>query len=225
MARAAPELSPSFVRLLDRPRPSWRGRLHRWAAAASVPVGIGLVVLAGGTVATYAALVFAVGITTMFGVSAAVHWRAWPSRRYHRLIQLDHTAIFVCCAATATPVALLALDGGARVALMVGMWLGVAIGVVLEWLPFHPPRGVMNTMFLTLGWYPVLFLPALWRGMDGVTFALMVAGGLVYTVGAIVVGAQRPDPSPGVFGYHEVWHLLVIVAVALHCAMVLRLVR
>jgi hemolysin III len=224
MARAAPELSPSWARLLDRPRPRWRGRLHRWAAAASVPAGVALVATADGGTARIGALVFASGITAMFTVSALVHWTPWPARRYHRLIQLDHSAIFVCCAATATPVALVVLDGGARVALLVGMWLGVVLGCAFEWLPFHPRRGLMNTLFLVLGWYPVLFLPALWRGMGGVTFSLMVAGGLTYTVGAVIVGAQRPDPRPHVFGYHEVWHLLVVVAVTLHYAMVVRVV-
>lgn len=225
MARVAPELSPSVVRLLSRPRPAWRGRLHRWAAAASVPAGVTLVLLARGTRPTVGALTFAVGVTAMFGVSAAVHWRPWPPSRYHRLVQLDHTAIFLCSAATATPVALLVLDGGTRVAMLAGMWVGVLVGTVLEWMPFHPPRGLMNTMFLILGWYPVLFVAALWRGMDGATFALMAAGGLVYTVGAVIVGAQRPDPHPEVFGYHEVWHLLVVVAIALHYGMVLRLVH
>jgi hemolysin III len=225
MARAAPELSPSFVRLLSRPRPSWRGRLHRWAAVASVPAGIALVLAARGATATIGALVFATGVAAMFAVSAVVHWRPWPASRYHRLIQLDHTAIFVCCGATATPVALLALHGAARAALFAGMGIGVVLGVAAEWAPFHPPRGLMNTLFLVLGWYPVLFVPALWRGMDGVTFSLMVAGGLLYTVGAVIVGAQRPDPHPEIFGYHEVWHLFVVVAIASHYAMVWRLAR
>jgi hemolysin III len=225
MARLAPELSPSYVRMLGRPRPRWRGVLHRWAAVVAVPAGIALVAAARGARATLGAAVFAVGVTAMFAMSATVHWQAWPAARFHRLIQLDHTAIFVCCAATSTPVALLVLDGAARLAMVAGVWVGALVGVACEWLPFHPPRGLMNTLFLVLGWYPVLFLPALWRGMDGTTFALMAAGGLVYTVGAVVVGIQRPDPRPGVFGYHEVWHLLVIVAVALHTAMVLRLVR
>jgi hemolysin III len=225
MARAAPELSPSFVRLLSRPRPRWRGHLHRWAAAVSIPAGVAIVVAADGPRATVGALVYALGITAMFAVSAVVHWRAWPPARYHRLIQLDHSAIFVCCGATATPVALMALEGRARAALLVGMWVGVVVGIVMEWLPFHPPRGLMNTLFLVLGWYPALFLPALWRGMDGVTFGLMIAGGLLYTVGAVVVGVQRPDPHPEIFGYHEVWHAFVIVAVVLHYLMVLRLVR
>jgi hemolysin III len=110
------------------------------------------------------------------------------------------------------------------VILLGGLWAGAALGVVAEWLPFHPPRGLMNSLFLTLGWLPVILLPWLWRGLGVMSFTLMAAGGLVYTIGAVVVGAQRPDPRPSIFGYHEVWHLLVIIAVALHEAMVFRLV-
>jgi hemolysin III len=171
-----------------------------------------------------AALVYSIGIAAMFSASALVHLRAWSAARYHRLIQADHTAIFVCIAATATPVALFALHGGMRVAMIVGLWVGAALGAVVEWMPFHPSRGLMNALFLTLGWYPVVFIPALWRGLSSTDFALMSAGGLVYTVGVVVVGARRPDPRPHVFGYHEIWHVLVIVAVALHYTLVLRLV-
>jgi hemolysin III len=220
MSRAVPELSPSVVRLLSRPRPTWRGRLHRSAFIAWLPVGVLTVVAADGVRARVATAVFAVGIAFMFGVSARVHWKAWPAARYHRLIQVDHTAIFACLATTATPVALLALHGAPRAILLLGVWTGAVLGSVVEWLPFHPPRGLTNTLFLLLGWLPVPLLPWIWRGTGAVTFGLLAAGGLVYTVGAVIVGAQRPDPAPLVFGYHEVWHVFVIVAVALHEAMV-----
>lgn len=225
MARSSPELSPSVLRMLGRARPAWRGRLHRAAFFVSMPAGAALVATADRGRATVVALVFALGISVMFGISAVVHLRAWPPARYHRLIQLDHTAIFLCCATTATPVGVLGLDGSTRVLLVGGMWIGAAAGIVAEWLPFHPPRGLMNTLFLVLGWYPVLFVPPLWRGLTHADFVLMAAGGLVYTVGAVIVGAQRPDPRPEVFGYHEVWHALVVVAVTLHVVLVWRLVH
>jgi hemolysin III len=198
--------------------------LHRWAAAASVPAGVVLVLAARSERGVIAALVYSIGIAATFSASALVHLRAWSAARYHRLIQVDHTAIFVCIASTATAVALFALDGWMRAAMILGLWVGAALGAVVEWLPFHPPRGLMNALFLTLGWYPVIFLPAMWRGLSGANFAVMTAGALAYTVGAVVVGARRPDPRPHVFGYHEVWHLLVVVAVALHYTLVLRLV-
>lgn len=223
MGRVAPELSPSVVRMLSRPRPRWRGVSHRWAFVLSLPAGVAEVVLAAGTRARVALTLFAIGTTFMFGVSALVHLRPWPPSRYHRLIQLDHTAIYVCIATHAAPVALLVLDGALRVTLLVVLGIGAVAGVVFEWLPVHPPKGLMNALFLTLGWFPVLLMPWIYQGTDAWNFALLLTGGAFYTGGAIVVGAMRPDPDPNVFGYHEIWHLCVIAAVVLHSIMAMRL--
>ncbi len=223
MGRAAPELSPSVVRMLSRPRPRWRGRMHRWAFFTSVPVGVLGVVLAAGARERVALAWFAFGTSFMFGVSSLVHWRRWAPARYHRLIQLDHTAIYVCIASQAVPVGLLVLRGPLRVTLLLVLAFGALGGVVFEWLPVHPPKGMMNALFLALGWFPVVLLPWIARGTSGVDFALLLAGGACYTVGAIVVGAMRPDPWPEQFGYHEIWHTLVIAAVALHTTMAWRL--
>lgn len=225
MARVAPEHSPSVVRMLSRPRPRWRGVSHRWAFVASLPAGVLEIALAAGTRARVALAFFAFGTTFMFGVSALVHLRPWPVARYHRLIQLDHTAIYVCIATHAMPVALLVLDGPLQVTLLVVLGIGAAAGVVFEWLPVHPPKGLMNALFLTLGWFPVLLMPWIYQGTDGWNFALLLAGGAFYTGGAIVVGAMRPDPNPHVFGYHEIWHLCVIAAVVLHSVLAMRLGR
>jgi channel protein (hemolysin III family) len=141
----------------------------------------------------------------MFGASALVHLRPWTTGQYQRLIQLDMTAIFCCLAGTASAVAWLALHGASRWGLASGVWAIAAAGVVFVWLPIHPRAGVMNGLYLTGGWYPMLFCVPLWRGLGPGGFALLVAGGLCYTVGAVVVGAQRPDPWPAVFGYHEIF--------------------
>jgi len=223
MGRVAPERSPSVERMLSRPRPRWRGVSHRWAFVISIPVGVLGVVLAEGARERVALASFAFGTSFMFGVSAFVHLRPWPPARYHRLIQLDHTAIYVCIAAQSAPVALLVLEGTLRVTLLAVLGIGAIGGVVLEWMPFHPPKGLMNALFLTLGWFPVVLLPWIYRGTDVVTFALLLAGGACYTGGAIVVGAMRPDPRPHVFGYHEIWHLCVIAAVVLHTVMAWRM--
>ena len=223
MGRAAPELSPSVVRMLSRPRPRWRGVMHRWAFVASIPVGLAGIVLAGGARQRAALSWFALGTTFMFGVSALVHWRRWAPARYHRLIQLDHTAIYACIASHAVPVALLVLDGELRVAMLAALFTGAVVGIVVEWLPFHPPKGLMNALFLTLGWFPVVLLPWIYRGTDHTNFALLLIGGACYTVGALIVGAMRPDPWPEQFGYHEIWHTLVLVAVVLHTVLAWRL--
>ncbi len=223
MGRLVPDLSPSVARMLSRQRPRLRGVSHRWAFFISLPVGVVQVVLADGVMAKVALACFALGGSFMFGVSALVHLRPWPPARYHRLIQLDHTAIYVCIAAQAAPVGLLVLKGSLRVTLLAVLSVGAIVGVVLEWLPFHPPKGLMNTLFLTLGWFPLVMLPWIYQGTDFLNFVLLLTGGACYTAGALVVGAMRPDPWPATFGYHEIWHVFVIVAVVLHSVMAWRL--
>ena len=217
---SAERLSPSVARLLSRPRPRWRGVSHRIAFVISVPVGVLLVASADDGRERAGAAVFASAISFMFGASALVHLRPWTTAQYHRLIQLDMTAIFCCVAGTASAVAWLALPGNSRWGLAIGVWLIAAAGIVFVWLPLHPRAGLMNGLYLIAGWYPMLFCVSLWRGLGPGGFALLIAGGLCYTVGALVVGAQRPDPWPAVFGYHEIFHVFVIGAAALHYSLV-----
>lgn len=214
------ELSPSVERALNLPRPRWRGVIHRWAFFVSLPIGLVCLFAAPDGRSRLAMAFFAIGMWCMFGVSALVHYKPWSARRLHFLFRLDHSAIFFDIAAQATGVVLLTLDGRPLTFALVWFWVGAAIGIGAEWLPFHPPRGLMNAMFLSLGWGAVLLVPWLWDALGRGQFALLAAGGLLYTVGAIVVGARRPDPDPHVFGYHEIWHVCVVVAVACHLAMV-----
>ncbi len=197
-------------------RPHWRGRLHTWCFAASVPAGIALVASAPTGRGAFAGAVFAYGIAMMFGVSALFHRTAFDAHGWHRFRRLDHMAIYLCIAGGFTPFGMIALDGwSARAFLAVG-WCGAALGMVLRFLPFRPPYGMMNALFLTLGWAAVLVLPELWDNVGHGWMVLVVAGGLVYTLGALVVGARWPDPWPDSFGYHEVWHAMVAMAAILH---------
>ncbi len=135
------------------------------------------------------------------------------------MLQLDHTAIFLFIAGTATPILLLTSHGATR-AIVLGLVWSIAIGGVLfEWLPIPAPRGYVTAVYLVLGWVGLLALGGLWRNTGAAGVALVAAGGVLYTAGAIVHAARRPDPWPRVFGYHEVFHALVIGAVILHyCA-------
>lgn len=160
----------------------------------------------------------------MFSASALLHLRRWSAETYERLLRLDHTGIYCAIVGTAVAVAMLGLDGWPSVVLLVAALTGGTIGVVAEWMPFAPPRGFSNTVYLTLGWIPIMLLPWLWATSGPVVVTLLFSGGVIYTVGAVIVGARRPDPNPWWFGYHEVFHLLVIIAVGLHAAMMMRLV-
>ncbi len=219
----ADSLSPSARRLLRRPRPRYRGVLHRWASLASVPAGAVLVIGADGGRAKFAMLVFSVGALAMLGTSAIVHLRDWPIERVESLVRLDHAAIFLTYATTATPIALLALDGRASTWMLVCTWVGASAGIMLEWAPFHPPAGAVNAIFFAFGGVVPVFSPWL---IDAFTLSQgiwFVVGLLTYALGAFIVGARKPDPWTDVFGYHEIWHVFVVVAIGAHYALAIDL--
>ena len=212
----ADTLSAAARRLLRRPRPRYRGVLHRWAALACIPIGIVAVIAADGARARIAIAVFAIGALVMLGVSAITHLRDWPIERVEGLVRLDHSAIFVMFATSATPIAVMGMDGNRMWTLLAFSWIGATFGIVLEYLPFHPPRGLVNTIYLTFGGGFLLFLPWLNDALDGGQLTLLLVGGAAYVIGAIIVGSQWPDPWTDVFGYHEIWHVLVVVGAGIH---------
>lgn len=216
-------LSPSARRLLRRPRPRFRGVLHRYAAVVSVVAGVVLTFGADGSRATLAMAVFSIGNTAMLGVSAIVHLRDWPIERVELMVRLDHTAIFLMFATTSTPIAMLGLDGAVATWMLAVAWVGAGLGIIAEWLPVHPPAGVMNGAYLVFGWSMVVFVPWLVTALTVEQVVLLVGGGAAYTLGAIVVGARWPDPWSDSFGYHEIWHVFVVLAVVLHAGMAVSL--
>ncbi len=216
-------LSPSARRLLRRPRPRLRGVLHKWAAILAIPAGVVITVGASGPAASVSMAVFAFGAVCMLGVSAIVHSRDWSPHQVETLVRLDHSAIFVMYATTATPVAVLGLNGRASTWMMVLVWTGAISGIVVEWLPAHPPAGVVNAVYLSLGWAMLAFTPWLLKDLTAGQLALLFVGGGAYTVGAVVVGSRKPDPWSEIFGYHEIWHVFVVFAVLMHGWMALSL--
>lgn len=198
--------------------------LHRWAAVASVPAGVVATALAEGSIETVAMAVFALGTTIMLGTSALVHLRDWPIERVELLIRLDHSAIFVMYATSATPIALMALSDRQATVLLVFAYVGAAAGIIAEFLPFHPPRGLVNTIYLVFGLSFLVFLPWLIAGLSIAQFAWLLGGGAFYAVGSIVVGAQWPDPWTNSFGYHEIWHVFVVCAAGIHFGLAMGLV-
>ena len=208
--------SPSVRRVLDNPRPAWRGRMHRWMIPVAVLSGIVLVVAADGGLARFSAVVFGLANLGLYAISATAHHRVWSPERLHFLFRLDQSMIMVFIAACTAPIALVAVGGSSGWVLFLGMVFGMTLGLTTIWLPFHPPRGFTNAVFLTLAWWPIIFFLPLQRGLGGGGLALLLGGAGLYTVGAFVVGSQRPNPNPHVFGYHEIWHVFVIVANVVH---------
>jgi hemolysin III len=201
-------------------RPRLRGVSHQYAFFVSLACGVALVLAAQGREATTAAAVYAGAVSALLGTSALYHRVTWRPQVRRWMRRLDHAMIFVLIAGTYTPVALLAIGGKVATTLLVVVWGGALAGVVLKLAWIDAPRWLVAAVYLALGWVAVTVLGRLpaaigWPGVLG-----LAAGGVLYTAGAVVYASRRPDPAPAVFGYHEVFHALVLAAVALHYAVV-----
>jgi hemolysin III len=207
-----PTAVPAAVPVL---KPRLRGVLHQWAFFVSLVTGAVLVVVAPAGRATLAVGIYALTVAGLFGVSAVYHrvnWVSAATRRWMR--RLDHSMIFLLIAGTYTPFALLALHGALATAILVAVWGGAIAGIVLNLVWLDAPKWLTAVVYVALGWVAVIAFPALFDNL-GVTPTMLVAlGGVLYTIGAVVYAVRKPDPVPSVFGYHEVFHALVIAAAA-----------
>jgi hemolysin III len=197
-------------------KPRLRGVFHQYAFFASLASGTLLVLLAVTTRAAVAAAVYAASVSALFGVSALYHRVTWTPPARRRMRRLDHSMIFLLIAGTYTPVGLLVLEGTLATVVLAVVWGGALAGIVLELAWTGAPRWPGGTVYLALGWVAVVATPQLFARLGVAGGLLIVAGGLVYSAGAAVYALRRPDPAPAVFGYHEVFHLLVIAGVAAH---------
>ena len=202
-------------------KPKLRGVSHQWAFVVSLFLGAGLIVAAKTPRATLAVAIYAASLSALLGTSALYHRVNWTRPNVRRWMRrLDHSMIFFLIAGTYTPFALLVLDGPLADAILVVVWAGAIAGAIVEMVWIEHPKWVAAVIYLSLGWVATISFPELWSQM-GVAGTLLVAvGGLLYTAGAVVYATQRPDPNPRVFGYHEVFHLFVILAAAAHFAAV-----
>jgi hemolysin III len=198
---------------------------HQWGFFAALVAGTFLVLGAPTATAAMAAAVYAASVCALFGVSALYHRITWTPPVRRRLRHLDHAMIFVLIAGTYTPVALLVLEGPLAVGVLLVAWGGAAVGIALNLGWRQAPGWVEVTVYVALGWVAVVALPQLLRQLGVVGTGLLVAGGLAYSAGALVYARRRPNPAPAVFGYHEIFHLLVVVGVALHFAAITLAVR
>jgi hemolysin III len=202
-------------------KPRLRGVLHQWAFAVSLVAGVGLVLEAGPGRARLAAAVYALSVAGLFGTSATYHrvnWRSLGARRWMR--RLDHTMIFVLIAGTYTPFALLVLRGTLGTVILVVAWSAALAGAVFKLIWSEAPGWLMAATYVATGWIAVVAIPELVRRLGVVAVGAVAAGGILYSAGAVIYARQRPDPAPTAFGYHELFHLLVILAAALQYTVV-----
>jgi hemolysin III len=202
-------------------KPRLRGVLHQWAFFVSLLGGVVLVLAAPPGRATLATAIYATSVAALFGVSALYHRITWVSASARRWMRrLDHTMIFFLIAGTYTPFCLLVLDGPLAVAILCAVWGGALAGVILNLVWIDSPKWVTAIVYITVGWVAIVAFPDLIDELGVTAILLLAAGGVLYTLGAIVYARKKPDPSPAVFGYHEVFHALVIAAAALQYAVI-----
>jgi hemolysin III len=201
-------------------KPRLRGVSHQYAFFVSLACGVGLILAASGGRARVAAAIYAGAVSALLGTSALYHRVTWrpAARRWMR--RLDHSMIFVLIAGTYTPVALLALHDSLARTILIVVWAGALGGVVFKLLWIDAPKWVFAAVYLALGWVSIAILGELPAAIGWLGVAGLAAGGLLYTAGAMVYASERPNPLPRVFGYHEVFHALVLAAVFLHYAVI-----
>jgi hemolysin III len=207
------------------PKPTWRGASHLVAFFVTLVAGPVLVTQATTTTARVTATIYAFSLAALFGCSALLHRGNWSDRTRTRLRRLDHSTIFLFVAGTYTPVSALSLDDGLARLVLVAVWAGALAGIAVTLLWIDAPRWITAGCNVAVGWMPVLALPALWSSLGPGRFALLAGGGVLYAIGAVVFARKRPDPRPEVFGYHEIFHALVIAAAICHYALITSLVR
>ena len=191
----------------------------------AIPAGVALVVTADSRRAAAAAAIFALTVAAMFGASALYHRPTKSARRRRVLRRLDHAGIFALIAGTYTPWGLLVLTGTAQVAVLTVVWAGAGLAIAVKLLWHSGPDWLTAAIAVALGWVGVAVLPDFVDGAGLVPSLLVLAGGLAYTLGALVYVARRPNPLPDAFGYHEVFHALVVAAVAFQYASVALILR
>ena len=201
-------------------KPKLRGWLHLAATPLSLAASIVLVCLAPTTPTKIGSAVYLACSLILFGVSATYHRFYWAPRWETMWKRLDHSNIFLLIAGTYTPLTIALLDRADGTILLSVVWGGALAGILLNLFWPTAPRWLTTLIYVALGWVAVWYLPQLWAGGGPAVVWLIVAGGVLYTLGAIVYGMKKPDPSPTWFGFHEIFHAFTVAAWACHCVAV-----
>jgi hemolysin III len=201
-------------------KPRLRGVSHQWAFFVSLGAGGALVLAASGSRAIVAMSIYAISLSAMLGTSALYHRVTWTPdvRRWMR--RLDHTMIFVFIAGTYTPFALLVMHGTLANLVLIVVWTTALAGLVLNLVWISAPYWFTTVVYMSTGWVAIVTLPQLWHEIGPVGVGMIALGGALYSAGAVVYARRKPDPRPEVFGYHEIFHVLVIAAAAVQYAAV-----
>ncbi len=201
-------------------KPTWRGWIHAVSFPLAIVLGLVLLALGDTAAARWSSAVFVFTSMLMFGISATYHRFNWPDRSRVILKRLDHANIFLLIAGTYTPLAVLALPAEKGILLLSLVWAGALLGIGFRVFWIGAPRWAYVPLYVLLGWAAVLYLVDLAQA-NLAMMVLVVVGGLAYTAGAVVYALKKPNPVPGVFGFHEIFHVLTVVAFLCHWTAVL----
>jgi hemolysin III len=197
-------------------KPNLRGWLHAVMFPISVVAGVVLVASAPSQEGRISSAIFAITASTLFGVSALLHRGSWSPPVEGLLRRLDHANIYLIIAGTYTPFAVIALpDAEGRILLSI-VWAGAFAGVIFRVFWVGAPRWLSTTLYVVVGWVAIFFIPELVDGAGVTAVVLIVIGGVLYSLGAVVYAVKRPNPSPEYFGFHEVFHALTVAAYTAH---------
>ncbi len=206
-------------------KPRFRGRLHQFTFFASIPAGVIVILLARGASGYVAASLYAASVVALFGTSAAYHRGRWSPAIRLRMQQADHAMIFVLIAGSYTPITLLALRPAWGITMLAIAWTVAVVGVTLTFTKWHFMDRNSGYLYVAFGWVMVVALPVIFEALSATQLVLLVAGGVLYTVGAIFFGLERPRLRPHTFGFHEMWHVMTVAAAGCHYALIVSLVH
>ncbi|MET0956383.1 PAQR family membrane homeostasis protein TrhA [Cryobacterium arcticum] len=201
-------------------KPLWRGWIHAGTFPVTIVAGIILLVAADGPAATWSSAVFVASSMLLFGNSALYHRINWQPRTKMIFKRIDHANIFLLIAGSYTPIAVLALPPDKSVLLLSLVWGGALLGIAFRVFWINAPRWLYVPLYLALGWGALMFIVDFFQA-NAVMMTLIMVGGLCYSVGAVVYGLKKPNPVPGVFGFHEIFHALTVVAFLCHWVAIL----
>lgn len=196
-------------------KPSWRGWIHAGTFPVAIAAGVVLIVFAEGAPAKWACAVFMATSLLLFGNSAMYHRLDWQPRTKAILKRIDHANILLLIAGTYTPIAALGLPPDKGVLLLSVVWSGALLGILFRVFWIHAPRWLYVALYLVLGWAAIMYIADLFQA-NAAMMILVIVGGVLYTVGAVIYALKRPNPWPGHFGFHEIFHVCTVLAFLCH---------
>jgi hemolysin III len=208
----------------DELTPKLRGWPLLVGFVLAVPAGAVLLIRAASNGHAVPTAIYVAGLVALYGIGWIYHLLRWKPGARARLRRLDHAVIYFFIAATYTPIAAVGLHDAVGWALLGAAWVGATLGALAKLVRFDGSRVIGGTMYIVVGWLPIFGIPDFVHRLGGANTILMFGGGILYTAGAVVLAARRPDPVPTVFGYHEVWHTMVLAASVLHYVLIWRIV-